>query len=130
MEGVFVTDNLPPGLKIAREYYRKDGWQRKKMCAIYIEKSRMVAAFNSKKTHPIAAKYKHLQERTHCEISCLQQIKQNNNLNGTLYIYRESFDGHHRMARCCESCLRYVKDRGIKKIIYTTNDGYVVEHLN
>lgn len=130
MEKEFITNELHPGLKLARDFYRRNPWQRKKMCALYIEKSRMCAAYNSKKTHPLAARYGHLENRTHCEVSCLQQIKQNNHLNGTLFIYRESHDGQRRMARCCNSCLQYVKDRGIRKIVYTTNNGYVIEHLD
>jgi len=130
MEKEFIGEELPKALQTLRSFYRQNKWERKKMAAAYYDGNRFIAAFNSKKTHPIAKRYNHLQSRTHCEIACLQQIKQNNNLTGTLYIYRESFDSKSKMARCCNSCISYIRSRGIKKICYTTNGGYKIEHLD
>ena len=44
-----------------------------------------------------------------------------------LYIYREFKDGTKALAKPCASCQRLIKELGIKKIYYTTNDGYIQE---
>jgi hypothetical protein len=130
MEKEFIGIELPKELQTLKAFYRQSKWERKKMAAAYYDGNRFIAAFNSKKTHPMAKRFNHLQSRTHCEIATLQQIKQNNNLTGTLYIYREASDSSARMARCCSACIRYIRSRGIRKICYTTNTGWIMEHLD
>lgn len=34
------------------------------------------------------------------------------------------------MSRPCPRCMELIKEQGIKKICYTTNDGYVDERIS
>ena len=44
-------------------------------------------------------------------------------------MYREHKDGTLAMARPCSRCLAVIKSLGIRKIKYTTEDGYASETL-
>ena len=46
-----------------------------------------------------------------------------------VYTYRELKDGSLSLSRPCESCLAFMKQLGIKRICYTTPDGYAEERL-
>ena len=67
----------------------------------------------------------------HAEVSALiPLIKRRMDLSGTtLYVYRENRDGDLAMSRPCPRCLSLIKEQGIKKICYTTNDGYASERI-
>lgn len=57
-------------------------------------------------------------------------IKRKMDLSGAvIYVYRERRDGTIANARPCPSCMSLIKQAGIKKIYYTTNDGYAVEEI-
>ena len=67
----------------------------------------------------------------HAEVSALiPLIKRRVDLTGTtLYVYRENKDGKLAMSRPCPRCMELIKEQGIKRICYTTNDGYVNERI-
>ena len=47
-----------------------------------------------------------------------------------IYTHRRRANGSLSMARPCPSCMALIKDLGIKKIWYTTEDGYACEFVN
>ena len=47
----------------------------------------------------------------------------------TIFIYREHKDGSPALARPCSRCMKLIKNLNIKKIKYTTEDGYAVEYI-
>ena len=49
--------------------------------------------------------------------------------NATLYIYRSKRDGTYGLARPCSGCMEIIKQCGIKKIAYSTDDGFAKEIL-
>lgn len=67
----------------------------------------------------------------HAEVAALiPLIKRRVDLSGTaLYVYRESRDGKLAMARPCPRCMELIKEQEIKKICYTTNNGYADERI-
>ena len=67
----------------------------------------------------------------HAEVSALiPLIKRRVDLSGTtLYVYRENKDGKLAMSRPCTRCMQLIKEQGIKKICYTTNNGYADERI-
>ena len=120
-----ITD-LPFGLKLARKAWKKNP-HRKRVTACYIQGGTMIVDSNSKKTSPAAQAYGHRWNRCHAEFNVLKRIEDGS--KGVLYIYRETADGKFGLSRPCEFCLRLLKDKGIKKIVYTTKDGYAKEKL-
>ena len=48
----------------------------------------------------------------------------------TIYVGRVCSSGASRLARPCVSCLRFLKNLGISKIVYTTNEGINHERIS
>jgi len=106
---------------------------------VVVEKGKIISSgFNSTKTHPIQKTYnieRFTSDATphtlHAEISALSHVinKDVNWDNVELYIYREFRNGNVALAKPCKSCMKLIKELGIKKIHYTTYDGYCTEIL-
>ena len=106
-------------------------------CAVY--KGTIVAtASNSNKTSPLQAKYNiyrfiaNTPDKCHCETALIQKLrwKFGDSLDWTkvhIYLYREYKNGQLAPSRPCPSCMMLLKTLGIKKIYYTTEEGYVEE---
>lgn len=108
--------------------------------AVAVYKGSIVAtACNSNKTSPLQAKYNvyrfrdsNTLDKTHAEVSLIQKLrwKFGDSIDWSkvhIYLYREYKDGTLGPSRCCPSCMALLKELGIKKIFYTTEDGYAEE---
>ena len=69
--------------------------------------------------------------RLHAETAALLPFIQNNiNLSGaSIYIYRQHKDGSLAISKPCPSCMKLIKRCGIRRIYYSSDDGYVREDL-
>ena len=67
----------------------------------------------------------------HAEVDALLPfIRKHQSLpNAILYIYRENKLGETSLSKPCPRCMKIIKDLGIKKIKYTTENGFVVEKI-
>ena len=67
----------------------------------------------------------------HAEVDALLPlIKKKIDLSrASIYVYREHKDGSVASARPCSRCMKLIKKCGIKKIYYSTDDGYAVENV-
>lgn len=92
---------------------------------------------NSRRTHPLQKKLnkERFQEDTnhslHSEVTALLPLlKEDIDFKRVeLYTYRELKDGSIAISRPCPSCMALIKSLGIKRIWYTTNDGYASEEI-
>ena len=110
--------------------------------AVAVLNNRVIAkGFNRYKTDPIQAKYaKYLdvdksvlvhKSHIHAEINCLKKIaNQDIPWNKVkIYIYRPLKSREYGLCRPCKSCMRFIRDLGIKHIYYTTDIGLSHEIL-
>lgn len=69
--------------------------------------------------------------KVHAEIAALiPLIKSGTDLtNATLYTFRRKKDGSFGMSRPCPRCMKVIKSLGIKKLVYSTEDGVAKERL-
>lgn len=107
--------------------------------AVAVYKGSIVAtAWNTNKTSPLQARYNVYRfnadtpDKAHAEVSLIQKLrwKFGDSLDWSkvhVYLYREYKNGKLAPSRCCPSCLALLKELGIKRIYYTTEDGYVEE---
>lgn len=67
----------------------------------------------------------------HAEIDALLPLIRNrcNLSRATIYVFRKHKNGNLAIARPCSRCMSIIKEQGIRKIEYTTDDGYVSEVL-
>lgn len=96
-------------------------------------------ACNSNKTSPLQAQYNVYRynddttaPKVHAEIALLQRIrwKFGDNIDWEkihFYTYREYKNGRLANARPCKSCLEAMRQAGLKKFAYTTDNGYAEE---
>lgn len=112
---------------------------RHKIGAAVVLKHRIVSsACNSDcKTHPLQKyynKYRFTGEsphKCHAELSALVPlIKDGVDLSSaSIFVYRQHRNGVLACSRPCKSCMELIKDVGITKIFYTTEDGFAREDL-
>lgn len=108
--------------------------------AVAVYKGSIVAtACNTNKTSPLQAKYNiyrfrdsNTLDKAHAEVVLVQKLrwKFGDSIDWSkvhLYLYREYKDGTLAPSRPCPSCLALIKELGIKRIAYTTEDGYAEE---
>ena len=65
----------------------------------------------------------------HAEMMCLLGLKDMDidYSKVKLYVYREDNDGNLANCRPCPACMELIDRLGIKKIYYTTENGYATE---
>ena len=102
--------------------------ERLKVGAVIVDKRPISVGCNKLKTHPIYANGDDWYS-IHAEMSALMNAGQD--VTGcSIYVYRETAQGHLAMARPCDACLNALIDAGIKTIHYTTPTGYAKEIIN
>lgn len=119
-----------------------------KIGCVIVYKGRIVGAgFNSRKTCPQQKYYnrryrsfkkgaKPIVDSLHAEIAALRSIphgveKSIDWRKVKVYIYRVSVGkpNGHGLARCCPGCMNALKDKGVRHILYTTDDGLCCEEI-
>ena len=138
-----MTDNY--GLNKAKEVANKSTFQNSYgkfvgVGAIIVRGNRIVSSsVNKNKTHPLMKYYnKEVPYKRipylHAEVAALLaarwEIGKNDLMNCTIYIARKLNCDGWGLARPCPACMQALKDAGIKKIVYTTENGYAVEYIN
>ena len=96
---------------------------------------------NQDKTHPLQQQYNiyrydvngdhYYPSKIHAEMEIISKIRylDINFSEVEIYVYRETKDGRKAMARPCAACTQALKDLGIRKVCYTTNEGYCEERF-
>lgn len=95
--------------------------------------------WNQNKTHTLQQQYnryrynvkqqKYCPSKIHAEMDIITKIRHLDIDFGKVevYIYRQTRDGEKALARPCAACQRALRDLGIKKVCYTTEEGYCEE---
>jgi deoxycytidylate deaminase len=78
------------------------------------------------KTHPLQKRMAQSEEEEervflHAEISALVKIRWGKPT--TIYVARLKKDGEYGMSRPCPICMRAIREAGINRVVYTTDDG-------
>ena len=134
--------------EMARKVAENSTYKQFHIGAIIVYKGNVVSTgYNSRKTHPIQKKYnrkyryfndsdKPIEDMLHAEISSLVNIPycvdQNIDYSqAKIYIYRICPGKRLKMGLCrpCPACFAALRDKGFKKVYYTTDDGFCMEEL-
>ena len=102
-----------------------DKQEKFKLYALLFNKNILISKGinSSKKTHPLI-KRKGFKKTVHAEINALIRVCNKDLIKGsTMIVYRQNNNGKMAMARPCEMCLNFLKESGVKNIIYSTDVG-------
>lgn len=129
----------------AREAAEKSTYEPHHVGAVLVYHGNIIAsASNSVKTSPVQKRYnrkyrvfrkgdKPINDSMHAEIACISSVKQDIDWRkAKLYVYRicPGKKSGYGMARPCAACMSYIVDKGIRKIFYTTDDGFAQERID
>lgn len=111
-------------------------------CVVSYKGTVLAKGHNSNKTHPAQAKFnkwryddsqerRYLPSKVHAEQQALAKIRflDIDFSKVVIYVYREMKNGHLAMSRPCPACRARLWSMGIRKIKYTTDNGYASEEL-
>lgn len=107
-------------------------------CVVYYKGALIAKGHNSNKTCPLQKKYNRYRykscntpDKTHAELMALKKIRwlDIDFSQVEVYTYRELKNGNLSLSRPCKSCMAFIRQLGIKRICYTTSDGFAEEKL-
>lgn len=128
-------------IALSSSYTNKQGRCIRIGAAIYDGNRLIASSVNKNKTHSLMEYYNEEAlpfnriPYLHAEIAALLKARWEvgkDNLNGmSIYIARRlnTNDGKYGLASPCPACRKALINAGIKKIVYTTNEGYAVEYI-
>jgi len=97
------------------------------VCACAIKGRTFWLGYNKQKSHPSAKReYKHKGTEScflHAEIDAIVKVPRDTRAKIKLFVFRFLKDGTLSMAKPCDMCQNYLKQQGIKNVIYTNWGG-------
>lgn len=136
-----ITNNDLKFLKVCKQVSKLSDFKQTKIdaCITYGKKDILSVGYNKNKTSPIQNRfnvYRNFNNKSgaipklHAEISAISKLPYyiyENNFNmkkSCIYIYREHKKTHSlAMALPCPACMAAIKQVGIKRIVYSCEDG-------
>lgn len=104
-------------------------------CIAVIGNKVVATGFSQQRTHPMQQHYnryrdfpyqQNIEAKLHAEIAMLSSFRHFDIpwSKADVYIYRICRSRPHGIAAPCESCAMALADAGIKRVFYTTDDGF------
>lgn len=122
---------------VAKELAQLSDYPRHKIgCAITLKNRVISTGYNSNKTNPLQRQYNRLRfsddtpAKLHAETAALLPLLRNKDIDLSkvkVYLHRQHADGSLAPSRPCASCMKLLRDNGVKEIHYTTEAGYAEE---
>jgi deoxycytidylate deaminase len=101
-------------------------------CAIMFQGKQISIGANDKtRSHPYVHYHgEHFNHGIHAEMAAIFRVKKKDSLKGaTIYIYRQTKNGTFANARPCSMCFELIRSLGIKKMVYTVENGIKEEKV-
>ena len=139
-----MTNKQRKFFRLAKNASEMSSFPRAQIGCVVTHGSKVVCVgFNSRKSSPTQKKYNKYRDfytddtntepfhLLHAETSALRQLRylDIDTSQCEVWTYREFKDGSPAIARPCSACLQMIKDLKIKKIHYSTNDGFADEEI-
>ena len=106
----------------------KQSPSRFKLGCVVVNKNKVLSkGFNQMhKTHPRCKTWGNF---VHAELNALINLPLYKSYGASIYVYRETAEGIIANSKPCNVCMNTIIAAGIKKIYYTTNNGFHMEKL-
>ncbi len=116
-------------LQLAKELSQMSTHSDHKHGCVIVYKNRVIGkGYNKASTHP---KSTHRFNNLHAEMAALFSIKNDYNYlprKCIMYVYRQHKNGSPALSKPCPSCTKLIKLNRLSTVVYTTEDGWVVEN--
>lgn len=126
--------------KVASAVSSLSEFPRIQIGAVIARKNTILAVgVNQNKSHPLQKRYNRVrfnddpdscQHHLHAEMDAIAKVRWQDLSKASIYVFRKNGNKQLAMSRPCPACLAKIMELGIKKIHYTTSDGFATEHLN
>ena len=117
-------------LNLAFAMSKYSDYKRVHIGVVIVKKNSVISTgCNKIKSHPIQKVYNnryldyHTKNCLHAEIDASIKAEDSDCKGATLYVARRGLDNKIRLSNPCDACFNYAKDLGIKRIVYTIEDG-------
>lgn len=116
---------LPKMFRLAAQAAKFSEHKKYKLAAVlFINGKPVSVGFNHYRSHPLISKFSSV-KTTHAEIDAISNLKYNWNMkNSFLVVCRIKKDGSFGLARPCPLCESILRKKGIKKVFFTSDQGY------
>jgi len=114
-------------------------YKRQKVGCVIVYHNKIISTgCNKDQTHPLQKTYNEARQipdwsphKLHAETDAIRHIIDLDIdwRKVSVYIYRKLKDRPFGMAKPCNSCMKLIKDLGIRHVYYTGDDGYVYEYI-
>ena len=123
-----VTTSCPSIItkQIEEDLKKRPQGQRWHLVAAITNKKPIAIATNDlHKSHPKTQKYNPL-KKSHAEMRCINRAPKGKLYNSTITVVRWKGE-QMRLAKPCDMCMAFIREAGIKKVIYSTNENIFAE---
>lgn len=125
-----ITEKDLHYLNLALTMSEYSDYKRVHIGAVIVKKNSVISTgCNKVKSHPVQREYNdrylgyHTKNCLHAEIDALIKADYRDCRGAILYVARRGLDNVIRLSKPCAACFNYAKDLGIKRIIYTIENG-------
>jgi tRNA(Arg) A34 adenosine deaminase TadA len=132
-------DKIQSPIKKAHLASRKSSYQNYMIGAVVVVRGKILASgWSQEKTHPfigyngtfLTSTGTHIAKNMHAEIAAIFKVKNREILSGaSIYVYRQCKNEKLANCRPCAMCYKMLQKYGFKKMIYSTESGFVEEQI-
>ena len=121
-------------LQLARRLSNQSDFPRFKHGAVLVKGSAVInASFNKSGFNKFGAKFKSISKKEHAslhaELGAILNVERKRTEGSTIYVVRVNNHGELRMSKPCPMCEEALRFCGVKKVIYSVEDGYEMMKL-
>ena len=116
-------------LQIARKMANKNSHEQFSHGAVLVKGGSIISfAFNKNKVSSFASRFRDCERdgfaTRHAELSCVLNLNRSQTEGAIIYCVRVGKGGTLRMSKPCDMCLKALQFTGVKKVVYSTGNGY------
>lgn len=97
--------------------------------AVLVKGGSLLSTGRSRKTNDPSQIQDGLGCSIHAEQAALKAARKSNVSGSVMYVARIGRDGDIKLAKPCSECEALLRKAGVKKVVYTTEDGVEIERI-
>lgn len=116
------------GLRIAKKEAKKSGFKQHRLGAVIVKGSRILSTGYNQRRYTKEFKKPTLHAEADAILKLLKDNRLSDLVGSTLYVCRFTAGGRVGCSKPCDACASLIKSVGIRKVVYTLDDGTTKEY--